>query len=1405
MPVSKLNRIFLSLLTVLFLTPLSVDAQFISSGTGSGKREGTQGLVGVDGFAQGIGYANSDAMDDAAEQGYGQNNEDGAAWTAATSGIYDEDCQARLGKDCADATADEFRPLIEEINEAIDEGYSTLTEQGEFTSASASAGGDDDDAINCKNRGFAATVSDMQTCIMADDDDMNEGACQALAARDGLTGVSDCGDLTEEDYSEVLSNRPPTIRVPADWTTPVLEVGAGAGTDVMRVYATDPDNDPLSWSLTDNDGGTFAISGNGQLSLLAALQEAGQDNLNVRVRVSDGLAFDEENFAFSVVQTNRPPQIILPADWGPSPIAEDAQPGDSLITQLAGVDPDGDPLTWSILSSGNLLTIDANSGVISLSADAIASLEDNRPDSVSFTVTLSDGTLSDEQSLSMAIDENALLANRPPQIILPADWGPSPIAEDAQPGDSLITQLAGVDPDGDALTWSITSSNDILTIDANSGVVSLSADAIASLEDNRPDTVSFTVTLSDGSLNDEQSLTMAIDENALLANRPPVIFAPMDWVPSPISNRAEAGDRIISALGANDPDGDELTWSIASMEYDVFVINPTNGHVSLAGDEESGTAIPSTRPDKITLTVQVSDGSLTDEMDLTVSLEAANRPPKITVPQGFGEQEYAPYAGTNTAVGALSGSDPDGDKLTWSFISSDPEMFTINPTTGVITYSGLGEGDKLNCVAPQTASSQSQAAPKAGTSSYGVASVNGFVTQDHNRTDFRSKKQGGTPIRTGKYNVTLERANHRGGTFVTESRAAKYYPTSNGSIQAPAVASASVNSNVTPINSYVVFQNNSQIDLSAKEAVITFNNPIVGIYYTDYGFDKTIGPLGKPGGIYSRKSQQNKMALENDRDIAWIDAVDRRRLHFRSRTANIGDFLRVITTASNDVGGPTDPVEPTGPDECSASLTVQLSDGQLTDEETVTLSFGDPNRAPRIFAPMDWVPQMVSNSKGVGDLVISALGANDPDGDALQWSLTGDDAALFTISKVNGKMSLSQNYGSTQSLPSKAEVTVKVTDGRLSDTMVLNIPIEQKEPELTMAADSGVNGKFQFVSDKVQNIFNQDYTIMARFYHGGSGGYGSRYYQWWPKRGWKTSPAKETIFFYGGNDNVGRKVSSGISLHVYDNSIRLQLGTDYNYLETRTALAKNRWHTVMFTVDADQRTRTGNKANWPIKIFLNGRRLGTSEFKTASKNRNYAPIVNSPFAAIGIAGRWKEQNDSRRPWARHLPLRSSSFIHEVSIWQGNKSGSASAIYNNNRDVQDYAATSAGKPRYSWKPALWGKSTTGNGQATLTLANLANGSASNGGPLAGNGSSRLDGDMHLYPGRFTVSNGAAKAYTVWQGRSPRDIWHQGMNYYFDLLKSNGQRNWQSGYRATDRNDVETFTNGEKIGNSRSLGQ
>ena len=1000
-------------------------------------------------------------------------------------------------------------------------------------------------------------------------------------------------------------------------------------------------------------------------------------------------------------------------------------------------------------------------------------------------------------------DYEAIAYNMAPEIIVPADWSPSEIPGTVSPGDTIISILRATDPEGDELTWSITAMDfDLFRIDPTTGVVTLADTNEAPSE--QPDSVSLTVQVSDGALSDNLTLQIALQD----PNRPPQIILPADWSPAIVAHDAQQGANLVSRLAATDPDGDTLTWSIGASDLDIFAINPQTGVLTLA--REQGLAGLEQRPETIRITVQVSDGHLSDEQALSIPLEAekVNGPPQIIVPAGFAASELNPYD-NRASVGTLEGRDPDEDVLSWSLIGASPAIFTINSQTGALSHTGLGAGDRLSCEATSQASGSAQ---MRGSASYGVVATNANVVEDHTSNDFRSKRTGGQQTTTGKYHVFLERSGHRGGSFTTEARSATNYDvTSGANVYVPALRSATVNSNLTPINSYLVYQNNAKVDFSNKEAVITFANPIVGVYYTDGGFDSTIGGLGKPGALYSRQSEVSKLALETGLDIAWVDPIDSRVLRFRSRTANIGDFMRVLTTASNTTtSGGDDPSA--GPDVCSATVTVQVSDGQATAEETLTLAFADPNRAPRVFTPADWTPSTVSNVQEAGDLVVNNLGADDPDGDILKWSLEGADANLFSIGSFDGKIRLSQAYSDASSRPTRASVTVKVSDGRLSGSLAMTIPIEEKQEETSMASNVGTNGNFQFVSEDVQNIFNQDYTIMARFFHG-STGYDNPYYDY-KKFKWINTSPKETIFFWGGNRGYFKDLS-GLSLHVVGDTIRLQLGSDGSYLETRAPIQRNRWHTVMFAVDADQRRKT-KKDNWPVKMYLNGRRVGLNEFSFETRNKGYKPIgtpetnwrptVNSqtgnaaleannlPVAAIGIAGTVQPGWHYAVKQRRHLPLRGSSFIHEVSIWQGDKSSVASAIYNNNRDVADYASTSVGKPRYSWKPGLLGQSKSESHcgemagerhnntygrytcrgtpayeavleankdwtcgwrcntdprtlvfdrwEGTLTLANLANGAnPKNGksdyvGPTAGNGTHRLDGDMHLYSGGLT---------------------------------------------------------------------
>ena len=98
-------------------------AQWVTSGSGIGERSGDQGLTNPDSLAVDTGYDSLSDMENAAEQGYEQNADDALAWEYASSGQFDEDCIALFGVACAEVDADEFRPLVPQIQICIGLGF----------------------------------------------------------------------------------------------------------------------------------------------------------------------------------------------------------------------------------------------------------------------------------------------------------------------------------------------------------------------------------------------------------------------------------------------------------------------------------------------------------------------------------------------------------------------------------------------------------------------------------------------------------------------------------------------------------------------------------------------------------------------------------------------------------------------------------------------------------------------------------------------------------------------------------------------------------------------------------------------------------------------------------------------------------------------------------------------------------------------------------------------------------------------------------------------------------------------------------------------------------------------------------------------------------------------------------
>jgi len=460
-----------------------------------------------------------------------------------------------------------------------------------------------------------------------------------ISANDAEYTVSDNFNL-----SVTNTNDPPEV------SNPIADQGFNEhfGTAGISISSTfiDPDGDVLTYSASSDNPGIVTAGVSGTTLIIT---EIGLGTAVITVTASDGALTVDEVFSVTVNDVNDQPIVSGPIDN--FDLDEGFGTHQVDLTPVFS-DPDGDVLSLSAMSS--------NTGVagVTISGTNLV-ISETGLGTVTITLTASDGSLQVQEQFTLAINN----VNDLPLII-------SPITDKQldEGFSTLSINLATVftDPDGDALSFSASSSN--------TGVVAVSVtNSVMTITEAGIGQSVITVVANDGSSDVADEFSVRVNN----VNDRPVLES---YIENQSFTEYFSSATINISEIFSDPDGDQLT--IAAVSSNTGVVSASVSGSTLTITEVGlGNAV---------ITVTASDGSMSVSDQFTVTVINVNDPP--TVVSAISDRIYDEgFGAASISVGPVF-SDKDGDVMTYSVISNDPSVITVSMSGTILTITEVGLG-----------------------------------------------------------------------------------------------------------------------------------------------------------------------------------------------------------------------------------------------------------------------------------------------------------------------------------------------------------------------------------------------------------------------------------------------------------------------------------------------------------------------------------------------------------------------------------------------------------------------------------------------------------------------------------------------------------------------------------------
>ncbi|WP_261858900.1 putative Ig domain-containing protein [Photobacterium sanguinicancri] len=414
----------------------------------------------------------------------------------------------------------------------------------------------------------------------------------------------------------MAENQPPVISsTPKPTTVEGLEWQ-------YQIMAADPDGDSLIYEVMYP--GEVQVDATGLVTW--SLPVVGTHDILVRVRDGRGGSV-EQSFQLVVETTpNRKPKITS------TPLLSIEQ-GGTYQYQIVASDDDGDVLSFALVQFPQGMSLSASGDI------QWVILANLKPGNYPVSIEVSDGIATVVQSYEITVigakpNQTPVITSSPRLI--------------GTAGQIYQYEVKATDPDGDALTYTLTRYPEGMTV-SQSGLIEWTVP-----ENIQPSTYSVSIAVNDGFDSVEQSYTIKIETGS--NNQPPVITS------QPVTSVVAGTDYRYQVI-ANDPDKDSLAFRLIS--------SPQGMTISSTGLVQW--AVPAGFNDTVSVEIAVSDNKIETRQsyEVVVSTAGDNVAPVLTGSPVREAVQGGQY------VSAMSATDADGDQLTFRLIEA-PSGMTVD-------------------------------------------------------------------------------------------------------------------------------------------------------------------------------------------------------------------------------------------------------------------------------------------------------------------------------------------------------------------------------------------------------------------------------------------------------------------------------------------------------------------------------------------------------------------------------------------------------------------------------------------------------------------------------------------------------------------------------------------------------